>query len=69
MKRTLRTLSYHPSYNFDHREPCPCFMLGNRRIAQKYGWHVGQLVEVLELKRGILIRKAAFKEGGEKNGF
>ena len=27
-------------------------------MAEKYGWSVGGLVEVLELKRGILIRKA-----------
>jgi bifunctional DNA-binding transcriptional regulator/antitoxin component of YhaV-PrlF toxin-antitoxin module len=54
----LRTLSYHPA-----REgaDCPCLLIGNRRIAKKYGWQVGDCVEVVETDEGILIKKSDYQ--------
>ena len=55
MERKIRTLVYHPG-----RKYCdvPCLLIGGKKLTKKYGWQVGDHVEVLELKRGILIRKA-----------
>jgi hypothetical protein len=51
----IRILSYHPSYE---EADCPCVLIGNRRIAQKYGWQMGDYVDVMETDEGILIRKS-----------
>ena len=51
----LRTLSYHPAYG---EADCPCVLIGNRRIARKYGWQVGDSVEVTETDGGVLIKKS-----------
>ena len=40
----LRTLVYHPSY----RELVPSILIGSKRIARKYNWKVGELVEIIE---------------------
>jgi hypothetical protein len=42
--KKLRTLVYHPAY----KDVVPCVLIGSKRIAQKYGWKVGDLVEVIE---------------------
>jgi hypothetical protein len=42
--KKLRTLVYHTSY----RELVPSILLGSKRIARKYGWKVGELVEIIE---------------------
>lgn len=42
--KKLRTLVYHPSY----RELVPSILIGSKRIARKYGWKVGELVEIIE---------------------
>jgi len=54
----LRTLSYHPAYE---EADCPCVLIGNRRIAKKYGWQVGDYVEVVETDEGILIKKSDYQ--------
>jgi len=54
----LRTLSYHPAYD---EADCPCVLIGNRRIARKYGWQVGDCVEVTETEEGVLIKKSDYQ--------
>jgi len=54
----LRTLSYHPAYE---ESDCPCLLIGNRRIAKKYGWQVGDCVEVTETAEGVLIKKSDYQ--------
>ena len=53
--KKVRKLSYHPSYSY--YEPCPCILIGNREIAKKYNWSVGDLVELQDLPEGILIKR------------
>jgi bifunctional DNA-binding transcriptional regulator/antitoxin component of YhaV-PrlF toxin-antitoxin module len=50
-----RTLIYHPGYK---EADCPCLLIGNKHIAKKYGWQVGDQVEVVETAEGILIKKS-----------
>jgi hypothetical protein len=57
MSVSKRKLSHHPSY-YTYPE-CPCLLVGNRRIAKKYGWKVGDEVAVVERPDGILITKSA----------
>lgn len=52
---TTRKLSSHPSYTT--YPECPCVLIGNREIAKKYGWEVGDVIEIIENENGILIRK------------
>jgi len=59
MQRKLRTLVYHPGRE---STDVPCLLIGGKKIAQKYGWEVGALVEVLELPRGIFIRNIPTRE-------
>jgi len=53
MKKTIRKLSYHPNYC----PPCACILIGNRQIAKKYNWYVGDLVELEYLAEGVLIKR------------
>ena len=55
MKKVIRKLSYHTSYS--EYEPCPCILIGNRQIAKKYNWYVGDLVELEYLTEGVLIKR------------
>ena len=54
MQKKLRTLGYQPGRE---STDVPCLLIGGKKLAQKYGWVVGGVVEVLELPRGIFIRK------------
>jgi hypothetical protein len=54
MQKKLRTLVYRPGLESAN---IPCLLIGEKKLAQKYGWEVGGLVEVLELPRGIFIRR------------
>jgi hypothetical protein len=63
MERKLRTLVYHPGRK---STDIPCLLIGGKKLAQKYGWEVGGLVEVLELPRGIFIRKISTGEVTKK---
>ena len=50
-----RKLSYHPSYK---KYPAvPCVLIGNREVAKKYGWQVGDKIKVELKEEGILITK------------
>jgi hypothetical protein len=42
--KKLRTLGYHPAY----KDLVPCVLIGSKRIARKYDWKVGELVEIIE---------------------
>ena len=53
--KKVRKLSYRPGYS-DY-EPCPCILIGNKQIAKKYNWSVGDLVELECLPEGILIKR------------
>ena len=56
MKINKRKLTYHPSYS--HYPECPCILVGNRSIAKKYNWRVGDEVLVIESSAGVLIKKS-----------
>ena len=53
--KKIRKLSYRPGYS--NYELCPCILIGNREIAKKYNWYVGDLVEMEYLPEGILIKR------------
>lgn len=53
--KKIRKLSYHPGYST--YPPCACILIGNREIAKKYNWCVGDLVELEYQPEGILIRR------------
>ena len=47
--KKLRTLVYHPAY----KDLVPSVLIGGKRIAQKYGWKVGELVEIIETPKAL----------------
>jgi len=57
---TERKLSYHTSYN--NYPQVPCLLIGNRELAEKYGWKVGDKVRVEAKPEGILIIKDQNKD-------
>ncbi len=54
MEKKLRTLVYRTGRKSKN---IPCLLIGGKNLAQKYGWEVGGVVEILELPKGIFIRK------------
>lgn len=50
----IRKLSKHPSYK---KDPVPCILIAGREIAKKYGWKVGDLVNVILEDDGVKITK------------
>ena len=47
--KKLRTLVYHPAY----KDLVPCVLIGSKGIARKYGWRVGELVEIVETPKAL----------------
>jgi hypothetical protein len=54
MRKKIRTITYRPGLRYNNT---PSFTIAGRWLTKDYGWQVGGRVEVLELAKGIFIRK------------